>query len=392
MFKTNEQRNDWREAAAAQDDADFLVVGAGIAGAGVAYWLSRHGRVVVLERESQPGYHSTGRSAALFMASYGNAQVRALSHASRAFFDEPPQGFTDYPLLSSRGALMVASQDQMPQLNAHWHNLESTNPLAQRLSKDEALGLVPLLKPEAVEAALMEPDAADIDVNGLLQGFLKGSRRNGGAVLPNTEVRALSHTGQNWQIITKTGAITAKVVVNAAGAWCDQVAVLAGGLPLGLQPKRRSAFMFEVPGGYDISKLPMVYGADEGWYIKPDAGFLLGSPANADDCQPQDVQPEEFDIAVGVHRIEEAINVQIRRPLHPWAGLRTFSPDGGLIGGYDDVLPDFFWVAAQGGYGIQTAPAMSEACAALIRRIPIPEHLARHGITEQILGVQRFKQ
>lgn len=390
MVKTNEQSTDRSVPEDSHHDADFLVVGAGIAGAGVAYWLSQHGRVVVLERESQPGYHSTGRSAALFMASYGNAQVRALSQASRTFFDEPPSGFSDYPLLSSRGALMVASQVQMEQLDVHWRTLTATNPLAKRLTKREALELLPLLKPEAVEAALLEPDAADIDVNGLLQGFLKGTRRNGGVVLPNTEVKALSHTVRGWQVQTNTGSLEAKVVVNAAGAWCDQIAVLAGGLPLGLEPKRRSAFTFEVPEALDISKWPMVYGADEGWYIKPDAGLLLGSPANADDCSPQDVQPEELDIALGVHRIEEVFNVRIRRPLHPWAGLRTFSRDGGLVGGYDDVLPDFFWVAAQGGYGIQTAPAMSEACAALIRHQPMPEHLAQHGITEQMLGVRRL--
>jgi D-arginine dehydrogenase len=369
---------------------DFIVIGGGIAGASAAYFLAPHGRVVLLERESQPGYHSTGRSAAMFIASYGNAQVRALTRASLAFLTHPPQSFAEAPLLTARGALWVADTAQVPQLAELAEELAQSGSKARPLTPEQALAMVPALRLEAVAAALYEPDAFDIDVHALHQGFLKGFRRAGGQAVCGAEVRALERKGACWTVTTTAGRWCAPVVLNAAGAWADQVAALAGVRPIGLVPKRRSAFVFAPPDGAAFEHWPLVVSAGEDWYFKPDAGALLGSPANADPTTAQDVQPEELDIALGVHRLNEVTTLDIRRPQRPWAGLRSFVADGGLVGGFDRQAPGFFWVAAQGGYGVQTAPAMGEACAALARGLSLPAHIAAEGLTEDELGPARL--
>lgn len=371
--------------------ADYLVIGGGIAGASVAHWLAPHGRVVLLERESQPGYHSTGRSAALFMESYGTPQVRALTLASRAFFDHPPEGFSEHPLLTPRGAMMVASEEHLPTLEAHWAVLRAMDTGAERLSREEALARVPALRPEQVAAALYEPDAADMDVHAIHQGYLRGMRRAGGLLACDAEVTAVERVGERWRVTAGGKVYEAAVLLNAAGAWVDAIARMAGVPPIGIEPRRRSALIFAPTEGADTAHWPMVYSADEGWYLKPDAGMLLGSPANADPVDPHDVQPEELDIAFAIHRIEEATTLAIRRPTRTWAGLRSFVADGDLVGGFEPSAPGFFWVAAQGGYGIQTSAAMGEACAALARGLPLPERIAAFGLTTEMLGPQRLR-
>ena len=372
--------------------ADFLVIGAGIAGASVAYWLAPHGRVVVLERESQPGYHSTGRSAAMFMESYGTPQVRALTMASRAFLAQPPAGFAEHPLLTPRGALMVAAPGQLPALEEHWEVLHAMDRGARRLDTAQACALVPALRPEQVLGAVYEPDASDMDVHAIHQGYLRGMRHAGGRLVCDAEVTAMERAGKGWRLEAGGAVYEAPVVLNAAGAWVDRIAQLAGVQPIGIEPRRRSAFVFAPPPGCDAGSWPMVYGAGEDWYMKPDAGMLLGSPANADPVEPQDVQPEELDIALAIHRIEEATTLAIRRPARTWAGLRSFVADGDLVGGFDDAAPGFFWVAAQGGYGIQTSAAMGETCAALARGLPVPAHAASFGLTAEMLGPQRLRR
>lgn len=370
---------------------DYLVVGAGIAGASVAYFLAPHGSVALLERESQPGYHSTGRSAALFMASYGGPQVRALSLASLPFYANPPAGFAEHPLISPRGALMVATAGQLDALEAHWQVLQALSPQAQRLTAQEALALVPALRGDVVVGAALEPDAADMDVHAIHQGFLKGLRRQGGTLACDAEVTSLRHDGTHWHAqAADRRRWTARVLVNAAGAWADELGRLAGAQSIGLQPCRRSAFVFAPPEGASVEHWPMTYSAGGDWYIKPDAGMLLGSPANADPVSPHDVQPEELDIALAMHAIGEMTTLSMRRPQRTWAGLRSFVADGGLVGGMDGQAPAFVWVAAQGGYGIQTAPAMGEACAALARGRPLPAHIAAQGLTVDMLGPQRL--
>ncbi|MHB1124964.1 MAG: NAD(P)/FAD-dependent oxidoreductase [Ramlibacter sp.] len=370
--------------------ADFLIIGGGIAGAAAGYWLAPHGRVVILEREPQPGYHSTGRSAALFMESYGTPQVRALTLASRVFLQAPPAGFAEHSLLSPRGALLVAGPGQEPALESHWQLLQAITRTARRLDAAQTCALVPVLRRELVAGSVLEPDAADMDVAAIHQGYLRGVRRAGSLVC-DAEVTALRPAAGGWQVEAGGTVYEAPVVLNAAGAWADEIARMAGVVPLGLQPRRRSAMIFAPPPGVDISQWPLVFGAGEDWYFKPDAGMLLGSPANADPVPPQDVQPEELDIALAIHRIEEATTLQIRRPVRTWAGLRSFLPHGDLAAGFDRQAAGFFWVAGQGGYGIQTSPAMGEACAALARGLPLPERIAAFGLSEAMLSPARLR-
>jgi D-arginine dehydrogenase len=369
---------------------DVLIIGAGIAAASLGYFLAPHTRVTLLEREAQPGYHSTGRSAALFLASYGTEQVRALTRASRTFLDQPPPGFVDVPILSPRGALFAATPEQADLLDEHCALLASLSPLSRRLSRDETVAMVPVLRPERLLGGALEPDASDIDVHALHQGYLRGLRRLGGQLVCDAEVTHIERHGAEWIVQVGGREHRAALLVNAAGAWCDEVARLAGVAPIGLQPKRRSAFTFAPPPGLDVARWPSVVGADESWYIKPDAGVLLGSPANADPVPPHDVQPEELDIALAVDRIETATTLRIRRPIRTWAGLRSFVADGDLVGGFDAHVPGFFWVAAQGGYGIQTSAAMGQACAALLRGEPLPQQLADFGLTPAMLSPARL--
>jgi D-arginine dehydrogenase len=370
--------------------ADFVVIGGGIAGASVAYWLASHARVTVLEREPQPGYHSTGRSAALFMESYGPAQVRALTRASRAFFERPPEGFAAHPLLAPRGELYVASGEQQQQLEEHWDVARAHSPLARRLDASETCSLVPVLRPDRVLASVYEPDGCDMDVDALHQGYLREMRRSGGTLQCNAEVTRIERSGGDWLVHARDEIYGAPVIVNAAGAWADEIARLAGVAPIGIEPRRRSAFTFAPPAGVESAAWPAVIGADEDWYFKPEAGMLLGSPANADPVEPQDVQAEEFDIALAIDRIESMTTLAIHRPARIWAGLRSFVADGGLVGGFDATVAGFFWVAAQGGYGIQTSAAMGEACAALARGQPIPPRLADSGINAAMLSPTRL--
>jgi D-arginine dehydrogenase len=371
-------------------DADFLVVGAGIAGASAAYWLAPHARVVVLEREDFPGYHSTGRSAALFSQTYGSAQVRALTVASRPFLDAPPAGFAEHALLSPRGVLMIGREAQAAELARHYEAVRSLSPDVQRLSGAQACAMVPVLRPEQTAGAVYEPGAADIDTHALHQGFLRGIRRCGGLIHTKREVTHCERVGNLWQVQAGAELYRAPVLLNAAGAWCDQVGMLAGARPLGLQPKRRSAFIFAPPPGIDTAAWPLFLSVDETFYVKPEAGMLLGSPANADIVEPHDVQAEELDVALGIHRIETATTLVIRRPTRVWAGLRSFVADGDLVGGFDPLVPGFFWVAAQGGYGIQTSAAMGAACAALARGEPLPDALTALGLTAAMLAPLRL--
>jgi D-arginine dehydrogenase len=370
---------------------DFVIIGGGIAGASIGYFLAPHGRTVLLEREAQPGYHSTGRSAALFLESYGTPQVRALTRASRAFLAAPPTGFSEHPVLGPRGCLFVAAPGQEAELEAHWELLRAMTPNARRLDPSQALELVPVLRPDRVIGAVLEPDAKDMDVHAIHQGYLRGLRRAGGSVVCDAEVAAVARVDGHWEVQSRAGTWRAPVVINAAGAWCDTIAALAGVPAIGLQPKRRSAFTFAPPAGVDVRHWPCLISADETWYVKEDAGMLLGSPANADPVPPQDVQPEELDIALAIDRIQQMTTLEIRRPARTWAGLRSFVADGDLVGGFDPAAPGFFWLAAQGGYGIQTSAAMGEACAALARGLPLPQRIAEFGLTEPMLSPARLR-
>jgi D-arginine dehydrogenase len=371
--------------------SDYIIIGGGIAGAAIGYWLAPHARVILLEQESQPGYHSTGRSAALYFESYGPPQVRALTCASRAFFENPPAGFTDHPILTPRGALMVAGEGQEALLDEHDAIVRSVSARAARLDAVQTCELVPALRRERVLGAVYEPDASDIDVHALHQGYLRGLRASGGQVFCDAPVSSMMFEDGKWHVNAGNRLIEAPVVVNAAGAWCDVIGAMAGAEPIGLVPKRRSAFTFAPPEGLDTTHWPMFIGVDESYYVKPDAGLLLGSPANADPVDPHDVQAEELDIALAIDRIETMTTLTIRRPRHVWAGLRSFVADGSLVGGFDSKLPGFFWAAGQGGYGIQSSAAAGELYAALLRGIPIPSHIASFGADLEQLSPSRLR-
>ena len=371
---------------------DFVVIGAGIAGASAAYFLAQQGhRVTLLERESQPGYHSTSRSAAMFMECYGNDQVRALTRASRAFLNHPPAGFTEYPLLQPRGCLTVAAPENVNRLPEVWNTLRPYAPNLQQLTTEQACTKVPVLRPERVAGAIYDPDAADLDANALHQGFLRGARQQGAQLVCDADVTAAHYQSDQWHITTASGhTYSSPVVLNAAGAWADIVAELAGVPPIGLQPCRRSAFTLNAPEDYDIHTWPMVDDINEQWYFKPDAGQLLASPANVDPVHPHDVQPEEIDIATGIWHLEENTTLHIRRPTHTWAGLRSFVSDKSLVCGFAPDAPGFFWVAGQGGYGIQTSVAMGMASAALASGQPLPDNLVHEGLTVAALSPARL--
>jgi D-arginine dehydrogenase len=371
-------------------DSEFLIIGAGIAGASTGYFLAPHGKTTLLERESQPGYHSTGRSAALYTLAYGTPQVRALTAASRAFFDAPPAGFSEHPLLSPRGEMVVDFSGDAEELQRQFDSGKASVADMRLLSADEACALVPVLRRDKVHGAMLDPSAADIDTDALHQGFLRGIRQQGGEIHCNREVSSIGKVEDGWQVRCGQQLYSCRVLINAAGGWCDQIARLAGVAPIGLVPKRRAAFTFPAPEGVDCHAWPCLVDLHEAFYFKPDAGQLLGSPANADPVEPHDVQPEELDIAMGLYQIEEHTSMSVRRPAHTWAGLRSFVADGDLVGGYDAHAEGFFWVAAQGGYGIQTSAAMGEACAALIRRQPLPTRFAEFGLTVQMLSPSRL--
>ena len=371
---------------------EVLIVGAGIAGTSLAWRLARAGvGVVLLEREAQPGYHSTGRSAAMFMESYGPPGVRALTRASRAFYLQPPAGFSEQVLMHPRHAVYVATAGQHAALAALGDELARSGTRMQRLNAEQLAQAAPALKADLFHEALLDQDGYDIDVDALLQGFLRGARQAGAQLVTGAVPTRAARVGDTWRVTLSNGdEVQARCVVNAAGAWVDEVAALFGAAPIGIEPRRRSAFTFRPPEGVDVSGWPMVADVDEAWYFKPDAGQLLGSPANADLVAPHDVQSEELDIALGIHAIQEATTLEIRRPTATWAGLRSFVRDGEIVIGFDDACPGFFWLAAQGGYGIQSAAGASLLAASLIQGAALPDELGSCGVDPAAVSPSRL--
>jgi D-arginine dehydrogenase len=364
------------------DRCDVMIVGAGIAGSSLAFELATQRDVVLLEREAQPGYHSTGRSAAMLSATYGAPPVRALARASYGFLADPPPGFAEKALLSPRGMLHLARQDQLAALEA------ADSPAVRRLDAAAVCDLVPLLDPAYVAGGLLEADAMAIDVAALHQGYLRGVRRQG-RLVTDAQVTAIARTAEGWRIESTAGAFCAGVLVDAAGAWADELAEMAGVAPIGLVPKRRTAILIEPPDGLDPSPWPMVIDLDERFYIKPEGGVLLVSPADETPLAPCDVQPVEIDVAHAVARYEEVTGRTVRRISHRWAGLRTFVAGHLPVVGPDPDLPDFVWLAGQGGAGIMTAPALARIAAAQITAGAPPPDL---DFDPASLGVARLRR
>ena len=370
--------------------SDVIVIGGGIAGASVADALSAACRVVVLEREPQPGYHTTGRSAALFAPVYGPAPIRALTRASAAFMSNPPAGFTENPILTPRGALFIARPDQEPDLNELHDELRSEGNF-QQLDASGIRRLHPLVTEGYATAGLYDENCQDIDVAALHQGFLKRARAQGCSVVTGAEVTALTEQAGGWRVQTASaGAFEAPCVINAAGAWADQLGQMAGAEPIGLVPKRRTAMQINPPADMEIGHLPIAVDVNEEFYVKPVAQQLLLSPANEDPDLPCDVQPDELDIAICIDRVERAFDLRVTRIQTRWAGLRSFVADKCPVAGFSAKVPGFFWLAGQGGYGIQTAPALGELAAALVLGKPLPASMVAEGVALSDLAPERL--
>ena len=371
------------------NNPDVLIIGGGIAGASAAASLGQSNlNVVLVDMENLFGYHTTGRSAATFVGCYGNPIIRTLSAASRPFFISPPEGFSEYPLLSPRGALFVADEQHITDLEKNIADPINFG-LLERLDTAAALKLSPTVRPEAAVLASFEADAADIDVNALLQGYLKQLRNSGCQVLTRAGVTRLTHRGSTWEVETRAGMFSTPVVVNAAGAWADEIATLAGCRSIGLVPKRRTALTFDP--GLEVSNWPLTISVDETWDFRPEGGDLLLSPADETPFKPCDVQPDELDVALCVDRIQRFTTMEVESLVSKRAGLRSFVFDKSPVVGFAEDADGFFWLAGQGGYGIQTAPAIAEFTAGLILQGAVPVTLTAHGITMDTLSPARFR-
>jgi D-arginine dehydrogenase len=357
---------------------DFLVIGGGIAGLSAGARLSALGQVTLLERETALGYHTSGRSAALFEETYGLPSTVALNRASKSFF------LQDNPHLMTHRGLLLVGDAATSQAFAHDLATMEMTPL----SLPEAQEILPILNLATVTEAAFHPDAWDIDTDALLQAFARQIRQSGGSVLTGAEVTAIRRTGAGWTVSTPAGDHDAHALVNAAGAWADRIATLAGLPPIGLTPMRRSMARIAAPAGHDISRWPMTFGAGEAWYMKPDAGALIVSPAEEDPTHPHDAWADDMVLAEGLARYEAHVTAPVTRLISSWAGLRSFAPDRELVIGPDPLDPSFLWSAGQGGYGFQTSPAAS----ALLADLAASRAPALDPATVGRLSPARFRQ
>jgi D-arginine dehydrogenase len=361
--------------------ADIIVIGAGMAGASIAGFLAGRARVEVLEMEDRPGYHATGRSAANYEPSFGPAGIRALTLASGAFLRDPPDGFCEAALLSPRGAIMLCypgDEGLMADALAGGYRMSDAR---------EACARIPLLKPEGTIGVLADDSIFDLDVDALHQGFLRQHKRGGGGVVTRAEVTAARSDGGAWRLETNAGAFSAPIVVNAAGAWADRVATLFGARPVGLVPKRRSAAIIPAPVA-DIMSWPQLSPAREPFYCKPTGGKLMISPADAEPSEPHDAWADDMALAEAIDAFQQVVDTEVTRIEHSWGGLRTFAPDGEPVVGFDAHVPGLFWLAGQGGYGIQTAPALGALAASLVMRDPAP--VIPPGLAPASIAPERF--
>ena len=374
-------------------ESDVLIVGGGVAGLSLGAALSNHLQVTVLEAEEAIGHHSSGRSATFSHFGIGNEIVRGLTAASRAFFQRPPEGFSEVPIARRATALFVATEAMLPTLDTLEELMRPHAPGLRRAGEAEMLALFPPLRtgPGAVIAGIVDEEGLRLDADALLQGYARAIRSSGGQVLTGQRVAAAAAQADAWFVTTDSGERhTSPILVNAAGAWADGFARLAGVEPLGLHPFRRTIIVVDPPSGADVSKWPFVKTAVDDFYILPEGGRLAASPVDEVPDDPCDAQPEDYDIALAAWKVEEYTTLAVPRVQHRWAGLRTFASDRTPVAGFDPASPGFFWLAGQGGFGLQTAPALAEAAASLILSTPWPEQLAALGISPHVLGPERL--
>ena len=372
-----------------ESNADIIVIGGGIAGASIAAHLAARARVRLLEMESHPGYHSTGRSAAVFATSYGNSTVRALTCASRSFFFSPPAGFCSTALVRPRLVLILANSTQREALD-NFGEVAFPGDRIEALTPAQALQYCPILRPDDLSGALLYHGTADIEVHELHQGYLRLLKMRGGDIKSNTEVIGLERSNGEWSVNIPGEVLRASIVVNAAGAWAGKLGKLAGAYDIGLEPRRRTALLIDPPVGVTAESWPLVADIGDQFYLKPDAGLLMLSPCDETPTAACDAQPEEMDVAVAVDRLEQATTLEVRHVRRKWAGLRSFVRDRSPVVGYDPLQPGFFWLAALGGFGIQTAPALSALAAGLVLGREVGGELTEFDVEPSALAPARL--
>lgn len=372
---------------------DVIIAGGGMAGVSAAYELACAGQaVLVLEQEAQTAFHTTGRSAAMYALGYGPDPIVALTAASKEFYTAPPAGFAENPLKGpSVGCLFIGRADQTASLDAEQANLSRLIEGVERMTAAEAMARIPVLRADYVAGAVYEPLSATLDVNEIFMGFLRGATKAGARVETNAALVGAAFQNGVWQVETAKGVFEAPVLINAAGAWADDVARRCGVTPKAVTPKRRTAITFAAPAAVQgqIADWPLVIDVDEEFYFKHEAGLLLASPCDETPMPPHDVQPDEMDIAICADKVMRAATLDIQRISHKWAGLRSFAPDGAPIVGFDAQNTGFFWLVGQGGYGIQTAPAMARLASALVQGQSVPADIVQAGLNPAHIAPER---
>ncbi len=374
---------------------DVVVIGGGIAGVSVGYYLSGRGLdVLLVEAEPTLAHHTTGRSAAIFLENYGNDVVRRLTVAGRVFLTDPPPELVDGPVVTPLPVLRVGAPEQVDDLYASARAARGLVPTTQYLDAAETLALFPVLRPELVGGGVLEPDAMEMDVAGLHQAFVRGLRANGGAIATSAPVVGLDPVGERWRVTLPDAEVEAPIVVNAAGAWCDRVAAMAGVEPVGVVPLRRTVCVAALPDGVVADGWPFVVfesrgGGVEEAYCKPEAGGLLVSPADETPSEPCDAKPEEIDVARGLDQIARWTTLDLRHVRSAWAGLRSFVADRTMVAGFAPDAPGFFWLAGQGGYGIHTSPGLGRLAAGLVVDGAVPDDLTALGLRAEDLAADR---
>ena len=369
---------------------DICIVGGGIAGASVAYFAAPHARVLLLEREREVGYHSTGRSAAVYSPQYGSLLNRRLTAVAGNFLRSPPAGFAAQALLAPRGFLTLGHDADLDARDAALAEAAATGETLMALTPAQIRARIPFLKPDAVTWGLLDASAEDMDVEAMLQGYLRGARSGGAVVRTGIDIATIERDGTGWRLQGQDLDVRAACVVNAAGAWADVVADQARVAPLGVVPHRRTALVCDVPQASDLKHCPMTVWGHESFYFKPEAGRLLISLAEETPTEAGDAQPEELDVAIAVDRVEQVVNFEIRKLQRAWAGLRSFVADRDPVSGFDKQASGFYWHAALGGYGIQTSPALGLYAACTLLDRPLPETFAEAGVDPAALAPARL--
>ena len=369
---------------------EYLVVGAGMTGVSAAFELSAYGPTALIEMEDRPARHSTGRSAAMLIDAYGEKEISGLTRIARRFFSTPPSFFGEHPLLTPRGSLVVGDETEVEALERFANYSAPLASHSRKIYGEETLGICPALDKRRNWSGVWDPDAVDIDVDALLNGYLRGFKARGGLLFTDCKLEALQRAHGVWRASVRESSFTAPIIINAAGAWAAHIGEMAGAHALGIQPLRRTAVLINPEQGDDVRRWPLVLHVGEEWYFKPESGKIMASRGDETPTEPADAQPEELDVAISVERFERATGREVRRISHRWAGLRTFAPDRRPVVGFAPEIDGFFWLAGQGGAGIMTAPALAQATAALARGIHLPDIFAEAGLTEEALSPARF--